>query len=257
MTIPRIYLEKPPETDQVILEADAARRLLRVLRVTPGDHIILFGWGPEEAVARVTDKGSDFVIAKIEQIRERHLNSVTIHLFASLVKHQQMDRLVEAAGMVGVARFVPLISERTVVRIDPDRARRKVARWNEIARHASALACITPPMQVSSPLPLSEAVVNAPQPVLLLYESADIFLFDWLDTHTTVEEVSLIMGPEGGWTDSEVEYVTAIGGVPVLLGPWILRPSVAVAVAVATLHCASRRATTSREDFYAQGIGNS
>lgn len=240
MTVPRVFLDKPPGQDSIVLEGPTAHRLLRVLRVYPDKEIILFGWGPEEAVAVVTETGPDYLIAKIKGLRKRENKGKTITVLAGILKHQQMDALIENAAMVGVTRLVPIITQRTVARIDADKVARKVVRWNEIARNASALACMTPPMTVNAPLAFEDAIARASGTTLLLYESGDQLLARWLANNRIGNEVTLIIGPEGGWTDAEIEEASRYGVVPVLLGPWVLRPSVAVVVATTLVHYATR-----------------
>jgi 16S rRNA (uracil1498-N3)-methyltransferase len=253
MTVPRVYLESAPPGKKIFLEDAAARRLLRVLRVTKGSEIVLFGWGPEEAIAQVSETGRDFIIATIVEVRKRQRPAPEITLIASLLKHQQMDAVIENSAMMGVSRFVPVVTERTISRVEPDKIGRKVERWNDIARNASALACITPPMKVEPPVSLMEGFLRARGPSILLYESAERLLSDFLSQNPPGEEITLLMGPEGGWSESEVENLREHGAIPALLGPYILRPSVAAVVAITLIH-AAKRADAPSNDERAQTI---
>jgi 16S rRNA (uracil1498-N3)-methyltransferase len=236
MTMPRVFLEKAPSGSAVVVQGEAARRLLRVLRLKKGDEFVLFGWGAVEARARVSATAENLVEATVEQILRRDPPKPEITIIGAIAKHRQMEAVIENAAMMGVRRLVPVMTDRSVARLNAKDSERKAARWNEIARNASALACVTPPMEVVPPAPLVDAVARARGTILLLYESGSILLSHWLAEEPQADKVTLLLGPEGGWTEAEANDLEARGAVPLLLGPWIMRPSVALVVAAALIY---------------------
>ena len=236
--IPRIY--SPPvreERDTVELAADTVRYLRTVLRLGRGDEILLFdgtGWECRGVIDRLEGRRGT---ARITARRHKPLEiPVRITLAQAVPKGDKMEFIIQKATELGAARVVPFLSSRTVPRRTEERAARRLERWRRIAAEA-AEQCGRPDVpDIAEPLPFREALGSAGQGAvkILFWESeTERSIREILQDagNRSAKEFFLVVGPEGGLTDDEVEGLVAVGAVPVRLGPEILRTSTAGAAA--------------------------
>ena len=145
---PRIHLPQPLEAGQTLaLPAEAARHV-QVLRLQPGDALTLFGDPARggEWRARVQAMGRrDVTVAVEAHVDVEREPARAVHLAVGMPANERMDWLVEKATELGVASVQPLLTARTVLRLDGERAARKVAHWQAVAvppaSSAAATAC--------------------------------------------------------------------------------------------------------------------
>lgn len=234
----RFYIEPPAlAAASIDLPLPLVRRLARVLRLRAGDEIVLFDGSGVECVARlnaIDDRGST------ASVIERHEGApeprTRLHLYQSITKGDRFEWLLEKATEVGVARVVPLVTERSVVRTKEEGARSD--RWRRIVVEAAEQSGRTAIPTVDAPRPFAAALADAPGVLLLPYESAggdapDVqrALDDDIDALFALGEVSLFVGPEGGFSDAEVALAVEHGATVVTLGPRVLRSETAGLIA--------------------------
>jgi 16S rRNA (uracil1498-N3)-methyltransferase len=144
-----------------------------------------------------------------------------------------MDLVVQKATELGVSCIVPLLTERSVVRLDVQQAARKVAHWRGIAIAACEQSGRNRVPEVATPLALREFVRDAARAGarLLLSPAAQLRLDD---VPPPVTQATVLIGPEGGLSESEEQLARAAGFTPVRLGPRVLRTETA-AIAALTL----------------------
>ncbi len=153
-------------------------------------------------------------------------------LVLSIFKFDRMEWAIEKCTELGVVRIIPLIARRTEARLAAAAAKR-VERWQRIAREASEQSRRPRPPEISQPLPLREAVALPGRTRVLLAESeADASLADVLSSDLG-GAIVLAIGPEGGWTDSELAAFRDAGWRFASLGPTILRAETAAIAATA------------------------
>jgi 16S rRNA (uracil1498-N3)-methyltransferase len=235
--MPRIFV--PPERltgDRVELAGEAHRHLARVLRVAPGDAVVVFDGRGEEIDATVVTVAARAVTLALGTRRRQVLAGVAITLLQAVPRGERMDLLVQKTTELGVARIVPVIAARSVVRPAADRARR----WQSIAEEASRQSGRADVPEVTPPQPLAQA--------LALADACPVRLALWEEERVRPlrqaladggRAVALLVGPEGGLAAAEVEAARAAGFVTVGLGPRILRVETAAIVAVALVQAAS------------------
>lgn len=223
------------EAGRVTLTADAARQLARVLRARPGDCItVLDDSGYEYAVTldSVTARRSTGVIT------DRYIGEgearLSITLYQGLMKSDRFEYVLQKGTELGISRFVPIVSKRTVARnvVNPNR----LVRWSKIIREAAEQAgrCRLPVLEET--LSFSEACDGISKPAIIGWESErDTGMRDTLlRLKAEIEDaqaISMIIGSEGGLEDSEVEYALSRGIAPVSLGRRILRAETAGIIA--------------------------
>jgi 16S rRNA (uracil1498-N3)-methyltransferase len=235
----RRFFVPPPalDADAVSLDGALARRLAGVLRLRAGDEIALFDGSGTDALVRI-DAASErevagTVIARGESPREP---MARVHLYQAITKGERFEWLLEKATEIGVSRFVPLITARSVVR--PEAEGNKAERWRRIVTEAAEQCGRGIVPQVSVPQAFDAALADAPGVALLPFEGAgdeapsvQAALDREIDALFALGEVSVFIGPEGGFEPAEVERATAAGASVVTLGTRVLRSETAGLVA--------------------------
>jgi 16S rRNA (uracil1498-N3)-methyltransferase len=231
--------------DRVELDGALAHRVATVLRLRKGDEIVLFDGSGREARATIESAAPSRVTAGLVATYEgRPEPRVGVHLYAAIPKAERFDWLVEKATEIGVARIVPLLTERSVVR---SREGGRADRWRRIAVEAAEQCGRSIVPEISAPARFDEALAEAPGVRLLPYESLDPngptiadALDRQIDAFFAMAATSIFIGPEGGFTDDEVTHARAAGAEAVTLGRRILRAETAgIVAATLVLHAAA------------------
>ncbi len=232
MTTPRFYLtSKELKKGMAVLSGEQFHHLARVRRGRVGDMVKVFDEQGREFEGKVSEIQKDRALIRIiAECRPSASQSIEITLLQALPKGRKMDLIVQKTTELGVWKIIPLITERTIVRLPkPDR----VARWNRIAME-SCKQSERRSIPLVSPITRLEELDLASLPGLkiILCERAEQGLKDTL--RGTVENmVALMVGPEGGWTPKEVELSRQWGFIPAGLGRRILRTETAGIIGVA------------------------
>ncbi len=241
----RFHIEKLPEVGRVNLPAGVARHL-GVLGLGVGSEVVLFDGSGREARARITAaspaRAEAETLGAAEVSREA---GVAVTLATAVPKGRRMDVLVRMCAELGVARIVPLITRRSVVRLpDGDERSGKLLRWRKIALAASEqsgrnrLTEISPARSLRTLLAGDSRGHTPAAPcnvsVLLTPDDAAPALPALLAGHRGAESILLILGPEGGFTDDELALAKSSGALPARLTRSILRIETACVVAAAT-----------------------
>lgn len=216
------------------LPPELARRLAKVLRLQRGDRVVLADGSGRDYEVELKEVSARAASAFVVGERPSPLEpSVELVLYQSLVRPQRFELVLEKGTEIGVSRFVPLLSGRAQVRTAAGSQRTQ--RWRRIVSEAAEQCGRGRVPAVDPPAPFEEAVRSAPGLRLIPWESErSQGLRSYL---RALEEqpasVSLIIGPEGGFAEEEVELARRAGCVPVSLGPRILRSETAGIVAAA------------------------
>ncbi len=226
----RFFVTTPPAAGRAVLAGDEARHLARVLRAKPGDMVTLFDGQGRAWPARVTTIGrSEVELEAGEPVVEPHAAGPILTLAMALPKGERQKWLVEKLTELGVARLVPLVTERGVAEATPaaiDRLKRGVI---EACKQCGRNRL----MEISEPLTVSGVVAAKPADAIGLVADptgGPLPSTAW----QTASEVLALVGPEGGFSDAERTIALAVGFQAVSLGPHILRvETAAVALAAA------------------------
>jgi len=140
MRIPRIYTDQPLRAGiEVLLPEQAGEHVARVLRMERGHPLILFNGDGCEYDAALGQLAKRAVTAEVRQAREVNREStLDITLAQGVARGEKMDWILQKATELGVARIVPLVTERTEVKLDEERAERRVAHWRSVVAGACA-----------------------------------------------------------------------------------------------------------------------
>lgn len=231
----RLYVDELPADASLELVGDRAHYLRNVLRVKAGQTIIVFDARGSEALAnvvRLTRHGGLLQVSRrLEPLAESPLE---IHLIQAVAKSDAMDLIVQKATELGVARIRPVIAEHSVVRLDAERAGRRLEHWQRIARSACEQSGRHYLPTIDPPCPLAEALADDADAALrlLLDPDAERSLAQRL-AGTQLRACQLLVGPEGGFSRQDLANAHRAGFEASSLGPRILRVETAALTACA------------------------
>ena len=234
--IPRFFCSQPIKVGATMeLPQEAAHHALRVLRLRQGAAIVLFDGTGGEYRAKLVDEGRR-TSARIEAFDPIERESpLAVTLAQALPSGDKMDWIIEKAVELGVSAIVPLLAERSVVRLAGERAAKRVAHLNAVAR-AACEQCgrnRVPAVEAIAPLGtfLAASVAQDVQRLVLTPGGTR----NLAALAPSAQGVVLLAGPEGGWSDAEMAAFRACGWRDLTLGPRILRSETAGPAALAAL----------------------
>ena len=237
MRIPRVHIDQPlqPGTT-VVLPEQAGEHLARVLRLERGHALILFNGDGREYDATLAALAKRAVSADISAMRVvDHESTLSLTLAQAIARGEKMDWILQKATELGVARIVPVVTERTEVKLDDERAERRMLHWQHVIAGACEQCGRTRLPQLEPPQRLDRwiaALATDPAQKLALLPEGDTTLKNLSQlTHGAV----LCVGPEGGLSDKDVAMLRHGGFAGLRLGPRILRTETAGVAALAAL----------------------
>ncbi len=233
--MPRLFVPQSLTPDETLeLTADAAAHA-RALRLRPGDPVTLFNGAGGEHPSEVTAVERRRVAVRVgaHHAVEREL-PVPVQLLQAVGKGERMDTAVEKATELGVAEIVPVLTERTVVRLDdPRRAAKRQRHWAAVARSACEQCGRNTPPRIAEPVALRQAWQQAADYPLRL--TLDPLAAPRLSSLAGGQATALLIGPEGGLSPAELEAAAASGFQRGRMGPRVLRTETAAAAALAAI----------------------
>ncbi len=223
---------------QAYIEGEDAHHLTRVLRVEAGQNYEISD-NQNVYLARIEAARKDLVTFSIVEKLPHPDPTVRLVLYASLIRFERFELLIEKATELGVARIIPIETGRTEKGLDRA-APKRAARWNRIAREASEQSRRSTLPDIAAVAPFRDALAASSGYRFFLDEDpAAPPIFAALPTHCVIsDEVSLLVGPEGGWTDRERTEAAEFNLGRVSLGSTILRTETAAIAALAILNAA-------------------
>ena len=221
---------------EVVLEGDRARYLGRVLRLHVDDEITIFnGTGPEWSAA-IESMTKSTATLRVGESREAGTESpLKIHLVQGISRGERMDFVVQKATELGVKRISPVLTEYGVVKLDDKRATKRREHWDNVAASACEQSGRTRLPLIDTPVPLKEWFGRKPADadVDLILKPGAATPLPGVDAPAL--KVCLLIGPEGGFSQTEYEDADISGFRAVSLGPRILRTETAAPAALAIL----------------------
>ena len=235
MRLNRVYVDVPLTSGSLIeLPAAAAQHLAKVLRVRGGEEIVLFTGDGREFDAAVESIRGSRVTASVGAGRAVDRESpLAVTLVQCIARADRMDVIVQKATELGVTRIVPVMSRRSIVRLDAAQAASKSEHWLAISVAACEQCGRNRLPAIEAPRQLIRYLGDAPRrgARLVLEPEADRSGAG-IDIDT---EVEIAIGPEGGFDPEELEAFRVSGFASVALGPRVLRTETAAIAALAWL----------------------
>ncbi len=235
MRLTRSFVNAPLAIGQrLTLPDDVAAHLLRVLRLQVDDACVLFNGDGVDYDARIVTAGKRDAQAEVTAARPIHNESpLRISLLQGIARGEKMDLILQKATELGVARIVPVMSERSELKLYAQRADKRLAHLREVVISAceqSGRACI-PEVLPPQPLPQAAGMRTGRGFILDPLATAALTALQGV----ALRECTLAIGPEGGWSPRDREQLQAAGYAGLRLGPRILRTETAGIAAIAAL----------------------
>lgn len=233
----RLYIESGCASGaEVQLDAERTRYLSRVLRLRAGDDVRVFDGSGSEFQATLSTIGKSGALLNIgEASTPARESNLKVHLVQGISRGERMDFVVQKATELGVKRITPVLTEHGVVRLDAQRAEKRREHWQKVAASACEQCGRVRLPLVDSPISLNAWFGQPPPSVdteLILKPGAPSALSD---IEAPVTKICVLIGPEGGFSDSEYDDAEVAGFRPVSFGPRILRTETAAVAALALL----------------------
>ena len=235
MRLTRVYVEETLAAGKSFtLEGSAANHVMRVLRLREGDTLTLFDGRGGEYTARISGFRRDSVQVEVQEHRAVERESkLNLTLAQGISRGERMDWVMQKATELGVTRIVPVITERTVVKLDERQRERKVEHWRAIVIAACEQSGRNRVPEVAAPCAFHEVLRtgDAAGKKLLLSPAGNLNARDLALSGSA----TLLVGPEGGLSPEEHELAMGAGFEQVRMGPRVLRTETAAIAALTIL----------------------
>lgn len=236
MSLSRIYQATSLVINQSFrLDDKASHHLARVLRAKVGDELVVFNGEGGEFRAHITHIDKKGVDVNLSHFDMREVESpVKILLAQGIARGEKMDFIVQKAVELGASGIIPLVTERCNVRLDQEREEKRLQHWQSVVISAceqsgrNRIPTVSAPQSLKTWLPS----VQADQRFVLSPHVENRLPTPSLAAGATIV---LLIGPEGGLSDQEVELSLKHQFVPILLGPRVMRTETASLAALTIL----------------------
>jgi len=231
------------DATEIRLAPAESHHLVSVNRCGRGDPVTAFDGHGHEWITECTDPSKSATVLRVKEARAAKPRSFAITLAQALPKGATMDDIVRQATEIGAAHIVPLLSERTQVHLDGDRADKKVDKWRTGAIEAAKqcgnpwLPEITPLQAFSGFLP---SATGYDLKLIASLHAGTMTLKTALATYAAKHgraprKVLWLVGPEGDFSPAEMTAAITAGCAPITLGPLVLRSDTAAVYALSIL----------------------
>lgn len=239
--MPKFFTPRENITDTtVIIDSEDAKHIERVLRLGVGDEITVCDGRGIDYRAKISEINKSSVICDILSSKKCDTEpGIKVTLYQGIPKASKMDYIIQKTTELGVSRIVPVTLSRCVVKLENHNAeKKKVERWQKIAYEAAKQSGRGVIPDVSMPMTLDEAIVDMKRSDLAFapYEcEMNTGLRDVIENNSSVDTVSFMIGPEGGFDITETQKLTDAGITTITLGRRILRTETAGEAVLAML----------------------
>ena len=229
-----------PSSDEIVLTPDESHHLARVLRLRADDLVVVFdgrGRSARARVARADHKHA--VLVALEALPDQPAPRVAVTIVQSVLKGDGMDGVVRDTTMAGVARIVPVVSERSQVKTAALERAHAQERWRRIAVASAKQSGHARLPIIDPPGPFADWLAAPFDGIRLLLAEPDAATAAPMGLRAALAPaapaVACLIGPEGGWSARECEAAVLAGARPISLGPMTLRADATALVAVSLI----------------------
>jgi len=231
MRIPRIFTQQTLITGELVqLEETAAHHLSKVLRMQAGRELVLFNGSGGEFAATINEVTKKNVIALVaEHSSENRESPLQLELAIGISRGERFEWVLQKATELGVTRITPLVTERTEVKTNGDRQGKMLDRWQHIIISACEQCQRNLLPELAAPVHLNEwfPQVNSDLRFVLHHRDSKT-----LPTEQKPQSITLLIGPEGGLSESEIALAQQHNFNALTLGPRVLRTETAPVAAI-------------------------
>lgn len=234
MRTTRFYLPQSLSPNATVeLTAEASHHAFTVLRLKEGAPLIVFNGAGGEYTAQIVSASKKSVMIQTDSFNPVDNESPLLtHLAMGISKGERFDLVLQKATELGVSEITPLFTERTEVRLSKDREEKIQQRWQNIVINACEQSQRNRLPKLNTPVDFSVLLDNekSEKKIILHHHSQQS-----LDKTHKPKSVCLLVGPEGGFSDTEFQFATQQGFVALTLGPRVLRTETAPLAALSVV----------------------
>lgn len=225
-----VYKENIQDNKITIIGEDV-KHIKNVLRLNEGEQISICDRMGTDYTAEISDISKEKIICSILETKTSNTEPpIEVILYQGIPKSTKMDLIIQKSTELGVAKIVPVITDRTIVKIqDRKKEEKKLERWNKITEEAAKQSKRGIIPEVCKILTFEEMlrVLRNDGLIIVPYENEGNVGIKEALKNESCKKVNIIIGPEGGFEEKEIEALRAIGSKIVSLGPRILRTETA------------------------------
>jgi len=231
--MPRFYVDGSMGfSESISITGEDVNHIKNVLRLRVGDEITIGDGQGKDYNCRIREFTADSVVADIEDICANAAElPAKLVLFQGMPKSDKLELIIQKAVELGVAEIVPVMTKRTVVKLEPKKETKKLERYNAIAMSAAkqsgrgVIPEVKPFMSFKQALEYAKSL----EITMIPYEEAEGISYarEVFKDATTKKSIGIFIGPEGGFAKEEVEAAVAMGAKCITLGNRILRTETA------------------------------
>ena len=217
--------------DNIHIEGDDVQHISRVLRLKEGDKIMLCDQQGTDYYVSITELSKHSVkTAVISKEPSKGEPSMEVVLYQGVPKSTKMDLIIQKCTEMGITRVVPVMTARTVVKLESQKdEEKKTARWTKIAEEAAKQSARGIVPRINMPMSFEQALMDSKDldMVLIPYELEKDMSVKKALQGKVPKSIGFFIGPEGGFDDNEIEKAKQNNIVPVTLGSRIMRTETA------------------------------
>lgn len=216
--------------DIITIDSDDILHIKRVLRLNPGDVITVCDSAATDYTAEITDVSDKAVICRVLAEEKNNAEpNICVTLFQALPKATKMELIIQKNTELGIVKIVPCALSRCVVKLDSNDAKKKCERWQKIADEAAKQSGRGVLPEVSGIMSFKDAVLEMKKSDIYFvpYESAEEITLKSVLSGRDAKTAAFMIGPEGGFSPEEVEFLANEDVPLVTLGKRILRTETA------------------------------
>ena len=231
------YFAKDKQENKIFLEESDLHHIKKVMRMNIGDNIECI-YNKKTYLCKIEDFNNKITIEK--EIEENNELNTQIIVAIGLVKEQKFDLILQKLTELGVSKIIPVNMERSIVKLDNEKYLKKKKRWESICKEASEQSHRNIIPEITEIMPLKDLVkIQAEQKYVCSVKEKENLVNKYLQNKTKCATMMYVIGPEGGITSKEEEFLNESGFTSISLGPRVMRVETAAIyiASIANFYC--------------------
>lgn len=224
----RFYTENVYQSEnKAVISGDDVKHMKKVLRLKEGDRVTVCDFKCIDYICEIVSLCENEAVLKIESSHKNAFEPpVNVTIYQGLPKSDKLEYIIQKCIELGAVKIVPTVTKRTVVKISDGEKKR--ARWQKIADEAAKQCGRGVRVEVDLPVTFEKAVLSANESLKIMpYENEEKNTLKSVLKNSDEKNISIFIGPEGGFDQSEVDFAKQNGVFTVTLGPRIMRTETA------------------------------
>lgn len=214
------YFSKKLENNKFELNSDDLYHITRVMRMKSNDKIEVV-YNNEVYICNL-DFNNQFEISIIEKLENNKNNNIEKVLIIPLLKENKMDLILQKSTELGVNKIIPVIMERSIIKLDKDKELKKIERWTKICKEASEQSKRVDIPVITEVKTLKELENIEGTKIVCSTKEKENTIKKFL-SNNDIKKINIVIGPEAGTSPKEEEYLNSIGFTSISLGENIMR----------------------------------